>query len=69
MFNLSGLEVPNINKLIKGTCFINNVELIAIIDIGVTHSFISLVCYEVGLKNIFYDYCVSLFELSFDHLW
>lgn len=31
-------------NLIRGTCFINNVELIAIIDTGATHSFILLEC-------------------------
>lgn len=44
VFALSGLEVPKTDNLIRGTCFINNVKLIAIIDTGATHSFISLKC-------------------------
>lgn len=37
--------------MIKGTYFISNVELIAITDIGATHSFISLECaMGLGLK-------------------
>lgn len=37
--------------MIKGTCFINNVELIAIIYTSSTHSFISLECATgLGLK-------------------
>ena len=30
--------------MILGTCFIKDVELVSIIDIGATHSFISLEC-------------------------
>ncbi|XP_058755657.1 uncharacterized protein LOC131628869 [Vicia villosa] len=41
---LSGSEDSKKNNLIQGTCFINNVELIAIIDTGATQSFISLEC-------------------------
>ena len=44
VFALSGEDVPSSDKLIRGTCFINNVPLIAIIDTGATHSFISLEC-------------------------
>ena len=44
MFTLNGSEVPKIDNLIRGTCFINNVDLISIIDTGATHSFISLEC-------------------------
>ncbi|XP_050876056.1 uncharacterized protein LOC127079724 [Lathyrus oleraceus] len=51
VFTLSGSEVPKTDNLIKGTCFINNIELIAIIDTGATHSFISLECATgLGLK-------------------
>ncbi|XP_050908927.1 uncharacterized protein LOC127122669 [Lathyrus oleraceus] len=45
------IKGPKADNLIKGTCFINNVELIAIIDTGATHSFISLECaMGLGLK-------------------
>ncbi|XP_050897171.1 uncharacterized protein LOC127103987 [Lathyrus oleraceus] len=44
VFTLSGSDVPKRNNLIRGTCFINNLELISIIDTGATHSFISLDC-------------------------
>jgi hypothetical protein len=44
VFALSGTDVPSSDTLIRGTCFINNFPLIAIIDTGATHSFISLDC-------------------------
>ena len=44
MFSLSGAEASKGDNLIRGTCFINDVELVAIIDTGATHSFISLEC-------------------------
>ena len=44
MFALSGSETPKKDNLIRGTCFSNDVELIAIIDTGATHSFVSLEC-------------------------
>jgi hypothetical protein len=44
VFALSGSEAPKKDNLIRGTCFINGVELIAMIDTGATHSFISLEC-------------------------
>ncbi|XP_058761705.1 uncharacterized protein LOC131635110 [Vicia villosa] len=43
-FALSGAEDSKKDNLIRGTCFINNIKLVAIIDIGATHSFISLDC-------------------------
>ena len=40
-----------IHRSHRGTCFINNNELISIIDTGATHSFISLDCATMlGLK-------------------
>ncbi|XP_050897940.1 uncharacterized protein LOC127104837 [Lathyrus oleraceus] len=42
VFALSGANTFDEERLIRGTCFINNMPLIAIIDTGVTHSFISL---------------------------
>lgn len=44
VFALSGSEVPKTDNLIRGTCFIKNVELIVIIYTGATHSFVSLEC-------------------------
>jgi len=44
LFSLSGEDVPSSDNLIWGTCFINDAHLIAIIDTGATHSFISLDC-------------------------
>ncbi|XP_058741280.1 uncharacterized protein LOC131613648 [Vicia villosa] len=43
-FALSGTEDSKKDNLIRGTCFINDVEIVAIIDTGSTHSFISLEC-------------------------
>ncbi|XP_058783085.1 uncharacterized protein LOC131657734 [Vicia villosa] len=51
MFALSKIEDSKKDNLIRGTCFINNVELVAFIDTGATHSFISLDCVTMlGLK-------------------
>ncbi|XP_050896662.1 uncharacterized protein LOC127103448 [Lathyrus oleraceus] len=44
MFALSGADTYAEERLIRGTCFINNMPLIAIIDTDATHSFISLEC-------------------------
>ncbi|XP_058782996.1 uncharacterized protein LOC131657640 [Vicia villosa] len=44
MFALSGSETAVEDRLIISMCFINSTPLISIIDIGVTHSFISLDC-------------------------
>ncbi|XP_058784366.1 uncharacterized protein LOC131659150, partial [Vicia villosa] len=44
VFALSGAEASTDDRLIQGTCFINGTPLIAIIDTGATHSFISLGC-------------------------
>lgn len=41
-FALSGSEPISSDRLIRGTCFINGISLIAIIDMGVTHLFISI---------------------------
>ncbi|XP_050919122.1 uncharacterized protein LOC127136628 [Lathyrus oleraceus] len=51
VFALSGSETTSSNNLIRGTCFINNIPLVAIIATSATHSFISLDCAErLGLK-------------------
>src|ERR1044072_6366264 len=44
VFALSGSETKPDDRLIKGTCLINDIPLIAIIDTGATHSFIALDC-------------------------
>jgi len=44
VFSLSAEEGVEPDNLIKGICFINNTPLLAIIDIGVKYSFISLGC-------------------------
>lgn len=41
---MSGANVLKLDNLIQGTYFIQGVMLIVMIDIGVTHSFISLDC-------------------------
>lgn len=48
---MSGSETASSDMLIRGTSFINNIPLIIIIDMGATHSFVSLDCGErLGLK-------------------
>jgi hypothetical protein len=42
VFALNADEVKQLDNLIRGMCFINSTPLIAIIDMGDTHSFISL---------------------------
>lgn len=44
MFALNGKDFSKTYKLIRGTCFINDIPLIDIIDKGVTRSFISVKC-------------------------
>ena len=44
VFALSGSETKPDDRLIKGTCFINDIPLIAIIDTRATHYFIALDC-------------------------
>ncbi|XP_050920294.1 uncharacterized protein LOC127137931 [Lathyrus oleraceus] len=44
VFSLSGVDTSAEERLIRGTCFINNMPLISIIDTGAMHSFISLDC-------------------------
>ncbi|XP_050895919.1 uncharacterized protein LOC127102610, partial [Lathyrus oleraceus] len=54
VFALSGAEATTDDRLIQGTCFINGTPLIAIIDTGATHSFISLDCAK-RLNLILFD--------------
>lgn len=42
VFALSGTETTRYDNLIKGTCSLNGIPLITIVDTGVTHLFISL---------------------------
>lgn len=46
VFALNAEEVEQQDNLIRGMCFINSTPLIAIIDTGATHSFISVSCVE-----------------------
>jgi hypothetical protein len=46
VFTLNAEEVEQPGNLIRGMCFINSTPLIAMINIGATHSFISLSCAE-----------------------
>ncbi|XP_050881245.1 uncharacterized protein LOC127084776 isoform X1 [Lathyrus oleraceus] len=49
VFALTGTQTSSEDRLIRGTCYINGFPLVAIIDTGATHSFISLDC-AVKLK-------------------
>ncbi|GAU22611.1 hypothetical protein TSUD_234330 [Trifolium subterraneum] len=44
VFALNGEGTDQVDNLIRGTCFIHDTPLIAIIDTGATHSFISMDC-------------------------
>ncbi|KAK2444363.1 cleavage and polyadenylation specificity factor subunit [Trifolium repens] len=44
LFALSGDGAEQVDNLIRGTCFIYDTPLIAIVDTGATHSFISFEC-------------------------
>ena len=44
VFALTGSHHISFNKLIRGTCYIHDIPLMAIIDSGATHSFISANC-------------------------
>ena len=46
VFSLSGTDATQSDDLIQGTCFISQVHLIVLYDLGATHSFISRVCVE-----------------------
>jgi len=50
VFALTGTQIVNEDRLIRGTCFFNSTPLIAIIDTGATHCFIAADCaYMLGL--------------------
>ncbi|XP_050916565.1 uncharacterized protein LOC127131692 [Lathyrus oleraceus] len=44
MFGLSGADGSKSDTVLRGTCFINGIHLITIIDMGATYSFIYLDC-------------------------
>ncbi|XP_058741828.1 uncharacterized protein LOC131614228 [Vicia villosa] len=46
VFALAGTQTGNEDRLIRGTCFINSMPLITIIDTGATHCFIAFECVE-----------------------
>ncbi|GAU10215.1 hypothetical protein TSUD_420210, partial [Trifolium subterraneum] len=51
VFALDGERHSDADNLIRGTCIINNTTLVAMIDTGATHSFISLDCArKLGLE-------------------
>ncbi|GAU44259.1 hypothetical protein TSUD_400050 [Trifolium subterraneum] len=56
VFALNGEGVDQVDNLIRGTCFIHDTPLIAIIDTGATHSFISMEC----MKRL----NISVYEMS-----
>jgi hypothetical protein len=44
VFALAGTQTASEDRLIRGTCFINSIPLIVIIDTGATHCFIAADC-------------------------
>lgn len=40
MFALAGSQTTSSDRLIRGTCYIHNIPLITIIDMGATYSFV-----------------------------
>ncbi|XP_058774497.1 uncharacterized protein LOC131648787 [Vicia villosa] len=46
VFALAGTQTSTEDRLIRGTCFINSMPLITIIDTGATHCFIAAACVE-----------------------
>jgi len=44
VFALAGTQTTNEDRLIRGTCSINSIPLIIIIDIGATHCFVDADC-------------------------
>ncbi|RHN45425.1 putative nucleotidyltransferase, Ribonuclease H [Medicago truncatula] len=44
VFALASTQTENEDRLIRGTCYINNTPLVAIIDTGATHCFIAFDC-------------------------
>ncbi|XP_058784020.1 uncharacterized protein LOC131658779 [Vicia villosa] len=46
VFALAGTQTSTEDRLIRGTCFINSMPLITIIDTGATHYFIAAECVE-----------------------
>nr|ABD28293.1 RNA-directed DNA polymerase (Reverse transcriptase); Zinc finger, CCHC-type; Peptidase aspartic, active site; Retrotransposon gag protein [Medicago truncatula] len=44
VFALTGTQTENEDRLIRGTCYISNTPLVAIIDTGATHCFIAFDC-------------------------
>jgi hypothetical protein len=51
VFALAGTQTASEDRLIRGTCFINHIPLITIIDTGATHCFVAADCVSrLGLK-------------------
>ncbi|XP_058726043.1 uncharacterized protein LOC131597355 [Vicia villosa] len=50
VFALAGTSIASEDRLVRGTCFINGIPLITIIDTGATHCFIAADCaFKLGL--------------------
>lgn len=47
VFALSGVKASKFDNLVRGTCFINDIPIITIIDTGATHSFIFVECVKI----------------------
>ncbi|XP_058753085.1 uncharacterized protein LOC131626271 [Vicia villosa] len=61
VFALVGAQSTNEDRTVKGTCFIHNTPLIAIIDMGATHSFISVDCVKrLGLVSSTLDRRITI---------
>ena len=51
MFALAGSQASGDDRLVQGTCFINSIPLVTIIDTGATHCFIAADCVKrLGLE-------------------
>ena len=62
VFTLSGEKTTQSPDMIKGICFLKHTLLIALFDLGATHSFISIDCVEklnLSLSSLLFDLLVS----------
>ncbi|XP_050919616.1 uncharacterized protein LOC127137174 [Lathyrus oleraceus] len=63
VFALSGTQTTNEDGLVRGTCFINSIPLITIIDTGATHCFVAADCVErlgISLSSLGRDMIVEV---------
>ncbi|XP_050890763.1 uncharacterized protein LOC127096209 [Lathyrus oleraceus] len=70
VFALTGTQTSSDDMLIRGTCYINNTPLNAIIDIGATHFFITVDCVKrLGLVvSSMMEKCINLICLPLENL-